>query len=207
MNAPTQPVHLTTHPRTFPLNRWWIAGFSWELKDQPVARTLLGKPMVLFRTPDGQVAALQDRCCHKDLPLSCGKVEGRGLRCGYHGLLYSHEGTCVEIPGQDKIPAKAKVVSYPLREKDQILWVWVGDRAGRDGREGEVLGVRGESAGGRPPAARAPFPSATRNLCPLPLNHPHPPCRRRRCHCRPALRQPHRLLHPRQAPRHARQAG
>ncbi|WP_408593473.1 Rieske 2Fe-2S domain-containing protein [Limnohabitans sp.] len=127
MSAPTQPVHLTTHARTFPLNRWWIAGFSWELKDQPVARTLLGQPMVLFRTPDGQVAALQDRCCHKDLPLSCGKVEGRGLRCGYHGLLYSHEGTCVEIPGQDKIPAKAKVVSYPLREKDQILWVWVGD--------------------------------------------------------------------------------
>jgi phenylpropionate dioxygenase-like ring-hydroxylating dioxygenase large terminal subunit len=82
--------------------------------------------MVLFRTPDGKVAALEDRCCHKELPLSCGAVEDRGLRCGYHGLLFNQSGTCIEIPGQDKIPSRARVQSYPLVERDQILWVWVG---------------------------------------------------------------------------------
>ncbi len=115
---------------TFPLNRWWVAGFSWELGDTPIARTLLNRPMVLFRSPEGGVAALDDRCCHKDLPLSCGSVEQRGIRCGYHGLLYDKSGTCIEIPGQERIPAKARVNSYPLRERNQILWVWIGNQPG-----------------------------------------------------------------------------
>ncbi|UUX95468.1 aromatic ring-hydroxylating dioxygenase subunit alpha [Aquabacterium sp. J223] len=109
------------------MNRWWVAGFSWELKDKPLARTFLGRAMVLFRTPDGRVGALEDRCCHKELPLSCGAVEDAGLRCGYHGLLFDTGGRCIEIPGQDRIPAKAKVRSYPLVERDKILWVWIGD--------------------------------------------------------------------------------
>lgn len=110
----------------FPMNRWWVAGFSWELQDTPLARTLLGHPMVLFRTPDGRVSALEDRCAHKELPLSLGRVEPGGLRCGYHGLLFDAAGACVEIPGQARIPAKARVRSFPLVERDQILWVWVG---------------------------------------------------------------------------------
>jgi phenylpropionate dioxygenase-like ring-hydroxylating dioxygenase large terminal subunit len=126
VNAVLNPVSTPTAAGAFPLDRWWVAGFSWELKDKPLARTLLGRPMVLFRTPDGRVAALEDRCCHKELPLSCGAVESRGLRCGYHGLLFDCQGACVEIPGQERIPAKAKVTSYRLVERDQILWVWVG---------------------------------------------------------------------------------
>ncbi|MEX8192638.1 Rieske 2Fe-2S domain-containing protein [Comamonas guangdongensis] len=111
---------------SFPLDQWYVAGFSWELKDAPLARTLLGQPLVLFRTADGQVAALEDRCCHRELPLSCGTVEDRGLRCGYHGMLYDHGGRCLEIPGQERIPAKACVKSFELRERDQILWIWMG---------------------------------------------------------------------------------
>lgn len=110
----------------FPADRWWVAGFSWELKgDKPLARTLLEIPMVLFRTPDGDIAALEDRCCHKELPLSLGGVEERGIRCGYHGMLYGCDGVCVEIPGQDVIPSKARVRAFELRERDQILWVWL----------------------------------------------------------------------------------
>ncbi|MBA4004554.1 MAG: 2Fe-2S ferredoxin, partial [Delftia sp.] len=45
----------------FPLDQWYVAGFAWELQDAPLARTLLGRPVVLFRTPDGSVAALEDR--------------------------------------------------------------------------------------------------------------------------------------------------
>ena len=112
-------------PNLFPMDRWYVAGFSWELMDKPLARTILSRPLVLFRAQDGRVAALQDRCCHRDLPLSCGNIEGAGLRCGYHGLLFDTTGKCVEIPGQERIPAKACVTSYPLRERDQILWVWV----------------------------------------------------------------------------------
>jgi phenylpropionate dioxygenase-like ring-hydroxylating dioxygenase large terminal subunit len=114
----------------FPLNQWYIAGFSWELTDKPVARTLLNKPVVLFRTGEGQVAALEDRCCHRSMPLSCGTIEGSGVRCGYHGLLYAPTGNCLEIPGQDKIPSKAKVKAFTLVEKDQILWIWMPQEEG-----------------------------------------------------------------------------
>lgn len=120
------PASTPASTPAFPLDQWYVAGFAWELQDAPLARTLLGRPVVLFRTPDGSVAALEDRCCHRELPLSCGTVEARGLRCGYHGLLFDRAGQCLEIPGQQRIPPKACVKSFDLRERDQILWIWMG---------------------------------------------------------------------------------
>ncbi|WP_321847161.1 MULTISPECIES: aromatic ring-hydroxylating dioxygenase subunit alpha [Paraburkholderia] len=111
------------------MNQWWVAAFSWELDARPVARKILNRPMVFFRLPTGEVGALEDRCCHKELPLSCGSVEAKGVRCGYHGLLFDRQGTCIEIPGQERIPSKARVLSYPVVERDQIVWVWVGGNA------------------------------------------------------------------------------
>ncbi|WP_313176713.1 aromatic ring-hydroxylating dioxygenase subunit alpha [Massilia sp.] len=114
----------------FPLNQWYVAGFAWELTDQPLARTLLNHKVVLFRTGSGEVAALEDRCCHKSLPLSCGTVEDSGLRCGYHGLLFSPKGACLEVPGQERVPTKACVKSFTLVEQDQILWIWMPQEQG-----------------------------------------------------------------------------
>jgi phenylpropionate dioxygenase-like ring-hydroxylating dioxygenase large terminal subunit len=110
----------------FPLNQWYVAGFSSELQDKPVARTLLNHAVVLFRNDQGVVAALEDRCCHRQVPLSHGSLEGEGIRCGYHGLLYAPSGKCIEIPGQDKIPAKACVKAYTVAERNQIIWIWMG---------------------------------------------------------------------------------
>ena len=110
----------------FPLNQWYVAGFSAELQDKPIARTLLNHAVVLFRNEQGQVAALEDRCCHRQLPLSHGTLEGEGIRCGYHGMLYASSGKCIEIPGQDRIPAKACVKAYTVAERNQIVWIWMG---------------------------------------------------------------------------------
>ncbi|CAN5654435.1 aromatic ring-hydroxylating dioxygenase subunit alpha [soil metagenome] len=121
----TSEIAIKPAKPAFPLDRWYVAGFSWELTDKPIARTLLNRPVVLFRSPDG-AAALEDRCCHRELPLSCGSVEDGGLRCGYHGLLYDRAGTCIEIPGQERIPAKARVLAYDVQERDQIIWIWMG---------------------------------------------------------------------------------
>ena len=110
----------------FPLNQWYAAGFSWELQGVPLGRTLLDQAVVLFRDGSGRIGALEDRCCHRDLPLSRGAVETRGLRCGYHGLLYDTTGHCIEIPGQERIPGKALVRSYTVKEQDQIVWIWFG---------------------------------------------------------------------------------
>jgi vanillate O-demethylase monooxygenase subunit len=110
----------------FPLNQWYVAGFAWELQDQPLARTLLNQPIVMFRKPDGGVAALEDRCCHRSVPLSCGMLENGGIRCGYHGLLYDGAGQCIEIPGQVRIPGKARVRAYHAAQRNQVIWVWFG---------------------------------------------------------------------------------
>ena len=48
-------------PHVFPLDQWYVAGFAWELGDQPLARKLLNIPVVMFPTADGGVAALEDR--------------------------------------------------------------------------------------------------------------------------------------------------
>lgn len=124
-------AHEVTSPSapSFPRDQWYVAALGWELKDKPLGRTLLSKPVVLFRTANGQVAALEDRCCHRALPLSNGTLEERGVRCGYHGLLFDGEGKCLEIPGQAKLPSKAKVPAYHVREQDQIVWIWFGSEA------------------------------------------------------------------------------
>jgi phenylpropionate dioxygenase-like ring-hydroxylating dioxygenase large terminal subunit len=112
----------------FPLNQWYVAGFQWELNDKPLARTFLNQPVVMFATPSGGVAALEDRCCHRSVPLSSGALDDGGIRCGYHGLLYAPDGKCIEIPGQIKIPAKACVRAYRTEIRDQVIWIWMGER-------------------------------------------------------------------------------
>jgi phenylpropionate dioxygenase-like ring-hydroxylating dioxygenase large terminal subunit len=113
-------------------NAWYVAAWADEVGDKPVARRILNEPVVLFRDEGGTAAALLDMCCHRGAPLSCGKVVPSGLECGYHGMVYAGDGACVHIPGQVHIPAKARVKSFPLVEKDALLWVWLGDPAAAD---------------------------------------------------------------------------
>ena len=130
MESNAKPLtNLSLSISKFPPNRWWVAAFSWELTDKPLARKILNHPVVFFRLPSGEIGALEDRCCHKELPLSCGSLESRGVRCGYHGLLFDRDGSCREIPGQDRIPSKARVLSYSVQEQDQIVWIWIGETA------------------------------------------------------------------------------
>lgn len=111
----------------FVKNAWYIAALASEAGDKPLARTILGKPLVLFRSQEGTIAVLDDRCCHRGLPLSLGEVVNDGLQCGYHGLVFDTGGKCVRIPGQDRIPAAACVRHYPCIERHEFIWVWMGD--------------------------------------------------------------------------------
>lgn len=112
---------------------WYVAGWGHDLTPgMRTARTIMDQPLVLFRTEAGTVAALEDRCCHRAMPLSEGMVVGDNIRCTYHGLEFAADGACVRIPAQDKIPATARVRRYPLVEKDALLWIWMGDAAKAD---------------------------------------------------------------------------
>ncbi len=113
-------------------NSWYVGAWSKEISDKPVARKLLDEPIVMFRVGDGEVAALEDRCPHRHLPLSMGTVEGGNLRCGYHGMVFDRSGTCLSIPSQDSIPSGAKAKSYPAVERYGWIWLWMGDPAAAD---------------------------------------------------------------------------
>jgi len=92
-------------------------------------RTILDRPVVLFRGPDGTPHSLEDRCCHRGLPLSLGRLGDDTVRCGYHGLEFGFDGACVGVPGQSTIPPGARVRSYPVVEKWRWVWIWMGDPA------------------------------------------------------------------------------
>ncbi len=111
-------------------NCWYVVAWDHEIPDDHLfARTVIGEPLVLFRTSTGEVAALEDRCCHRLAPLSAGRKEGDCVRCGYHGLKFDAAGTCVEIPGMDTVPPKARVRRYPVAVKNHWVFAWMGDPA------------------------------------------------------------------------------
>ena len=115
----------------FVRNAWYVAAWETEIGNAPLARTILNEPVVMFRTPDG-IAALEDRCCHRALPLSMGKVVGDKIQCGYHGLEFDGSGACVRVPGQSKVPPGAEVRAYPVLQKYGWVWIWTGDPAKAD---------------------------------------------------------------------------
>ena len=108
-------------------NAWYAAARTDEVTRGLSAHTILGDNVALFREEDGRAVALEDACAHKKLPLSMGRLKDAGVECGYHGMVFDHEGRCVHIPSQTTIPKKATVRSYPLAEKWGFVWIWMGD--------------------------------------------------------------------------------
>ncbi len=107
-------------------DHWYVAALTEELDAGPLTRQILGEHVVLFRTESGRVAALADQCSHRGFPLSLGTVVGEQLQCGYHGFTFDCEGTCVAVPGQDRVPSRADVRSYPVVEQGPWVWIWTG---------------------------------------------------------------------------------
>ena len=111
-------------------NTWYVAAWSYEIAaDGMLPRIITQVPLLFWRDTSGQVVALADRCCHRAAPLSKGRREGDGIRCMYHGLRFDSAGRCIEIPSQNFIPAAAKVRSFPVVERFNWIWVWMGDPA------------------------------------------------------------------------------
>jgi len=114
----------------FVKNTWYVAMWSQDLGSQPKGCTILGEPIVLFRDNENKVAALDDRCPHRQAPLHMGKVcENGTLQCGYHGLRFDSKGICVANPhGSGSIPKAMQAKSYPIQERHSLIWIWMGER-------------------------------------------------------------------------------
>jgi phenylpropionate dioxygenase-like ring-hydroxylating dioxygenase large terminal subunit len=117
---------------------WYVAALSEEVNDKrPVARTILEEPLVLFRSAAGSPVALLDRCLHRNAALSAGQVFDGCIGCPYHGWTYDAAGKCVFVPSegpkskgiQAETPAgraERSVESFPARDQDGLVWVYMG---------------------------------------------------------------------------------
>ena len=111
---------------------WYVAACSREIgENQLLGRTLLDEPVVIWRTA-GEAVALADRCSHRAVPLSLGRVVEGTLQCGYHGVCFDAQGACVKIPGQGLPPTALPVRAYPLVERHGFIWLWFGEAASAD---------------------------------------------------------------------------
>ncbi|MFB8273223.1 Rieske 2Fe-2S domain-containing protein [Streptomyces sp. NPDC055955] len=98
-------------------------------KERTFAAVFAGQRIVLYRGRTGGVHALEDRCAHRQVPLSLGVVEGDTLRCCYHAWAYRGNGRISQIPylpkGCERPPRGVR--SYPVREAFGLVFVFPGD--------------------------------------------------------------------------------
>jgi len=130
---PEIPEHLVppptkAHVSVARLSRYWyVACRSQSLGKRPLPRTVLGTPLVLFRGESGRAAALLDRCPHRNVPLSAGRVLSDGLlECAYHGWQFDGQGVCRLVPGlcTGGDEKQRRAVSFPVIEQDGFVWVY-----------------------------------------------------------------------------------
>jgi nitrite reductase/ring-hydroxylating ferredoxin subunit len=131
-----------------------MAAPSGALKRTPLAVTVEGAAVVLFRNRQGQASALSDRCPHRGLPLSMGHCSHGRLVCRYHGWEFDHEGVCQRIPADPTATRpRAMLTPYAICEQDGYVWI---------------------SPGGAPPSPPDGLPLAGRRWWQTRVTMPHP---------------------------------
>ncbi len=123
-------------------NHWYVAAWADEVGRAPLARIVLGDYLLLFRTETGRAVALENRCPHRNLPLSEGRLVGDTLECGYHGMVFDCSGACTHVPGEPSPPPWARVRAYPVVERRGWVMVWMGDPDLADERAAPDYNVR-----------------------------------------------------------------
>ena len=110
-------------------NDWHVLARSSDLPLGDIMKArLLETDLVLWRSQDGQVQVWQDRCPHRSVRLSYGRVVENTLVCSYHGLAYNTAGVCVHVPAHpDYVPPKqACIRTYQAQERYGLIYVCLG---------------------------------------------------------------------------------
>jgi phenylpropionate dioxygenase-like ring-hydroxylating dioxygenase large terminal subunit len=113
------------------INFWYPMALSSEVTaEKPLRIKRLCLQFVVFRDQRGRAHVLADTCVHRGGSLGLGPMRGDAVACPYHGWQFGGDGRCVKIPslGDDaKLPARAKVDSYPVQEKYGLVFAFLGD--------------------------------------------------------------------------------
>jgi phenylpropionate dioxygenase-like ring-hydroxylating dioxygenase large terminal subunit len=125
--APNLPEGL---PRGLP-NYWYPVLQSEELpQDKPVGLRVLGETVAVWRNAKGEPCAVKDRCPHRSMKLSVGRILDGDLQCILHGLRFDGTGRCSLIPWEterSKLHDMVAVHAYPARELGGYIWTYLGD--------------------------------------------------------------------------------
>jgi len=110
---------------------WHPVCWTSDLGEKPLPVVLLDTSLVIYRTDDDIVAAI-DRCPHRGAKLSGGEIEKGRLVCPYHGLEFAEGGACVHAAGTDsnKIPKRLNLQTFPIQIEHGLVWVMLGDDRG-----------------------------------------------------------------------------
>ena len=116
-------------------NQWYVVLESNEVGHRPVGVTRLGEKMVFWRDQAGKINAAVDRCPHRGVALSVGKVQGGQLQCPFHGFEFDSTGKCVLVPANGRngvIPNAMRLNNYPTYETHGLIWLWWGSPAPKE---------------------------------------------------------------------------
>eukprot|EP01034_Spumella_vulgaris_P017021 gene17021-21703_t len=92
-------------------NKWYLACLNEELDGRnPLPKKMLGRELVIFRTASGRIGVTEDRCCHRNVNLSLGQVQGERIK-------------------YKSIPAVCAIRTYKVRTDYKAVWVFFGDEA------------------------------------------------------------------------------
>ena len=133
---------IDSHP-----DHWYPIAWSEEVRPgKMLARRFAGDPVAVVRSADGVLFALEDRCAHRQVPLTHGVVKGCTVKCGYHGWAYDAAGHCIDVPylGGKHMPNGVK--AYPCREVDGLIFIFPGNPALADERMPTALGAKSDKA-------------------------------------------------------------
>ena len=117
----------TWHPSLF--TYWYAVARSDHLRRRPLAITVLDQPIVLARLETGQLLALEDRCPHRQAPLSAGCRTSTGIACPYHGWAFGTDGALQAVPGMPpELPLpQVRARAFPVQEYDGLVWLRPAD--------------------------------------------------------------------------------
>jgi phenylpropionate dioxygenase-like ring-hydroxylating dioxygenase large terminal subunit len=113
-------------------NQWYAVLDAKEVGDKPVGVTRMGEKLVFWRDDAGKLSCLRDRCVHRGVQLSKGRVVSSGcLQCPFHGFEYDTTGRVIKIPANGQtapVPDRFRVHGYPTCEAHGFVWIWWGEK-------------------------------------------------------------------------------
>ena len=109
-------------------NQWYVILASTEVKkNQVIGVKRLGENMVVWRDSQGNPGAARDKCPHRGIKLSLGKIKDDHLQCPFHGFEYDLNGACKLIPANGKatpVPGHIRANAYRVKEANGFLYLW-----------------------------------------------------------------------------------